>query len=230
MYSPTGIHHVDSLIVAKETKCSDAETFNSNERLVVMLVGGRGSKGDILDNQMLHFTNMLVPGVDLDTAYDLRGHYGIDDHGASTVPIGKVGDSEATFVNLRKAVLRYVMNVLLYMASPQASVTHVHADALAKYKANPPKRKVDIERQRELERERTFVVGTSVSVDPILRDAVLSGDTSRPITYRTLVRGHWRRQAHGFAWSQHRLIWIAPHVRGKDIADVVTAGHTYKVR
>jgi hypothetical protein len=33
---------------------------------------------------------------------------------------------------------------------------------------------------------------------------------------RWIVEGHWRQQACGPGWSQHRPVWIAPHVKGPE--------------
>lgn len=38
----------------------------------------------------------------------------------------------------------------------------------------------------------------------------------RRLTNRTLVRGHWREQAYGTAWTLRRTVWIHPHFRAAD--------------
>lgn len=51
------------------------------------------------------------------------------------------------------------------------------------------------------------------------RHRVLSerlGDNPVDWAYRWMVRGHWRRQAHGKGRQERRPIWIAPHVKGPE--------------
>jgi hypothetical protein len=43
-----------------------------------------------------------------------------------------------------------------------------------------------------------------------------------------VVRGHWRRQAHGPKFSLRKVIWIEPHVRLP--TGVEPAGHDYQVK
>ena len=38
---------------------------------------------------------------------------------------------------------------------------------------------------------------------------------------RFMVRGHWRRQPHGQENQERKLIWIQPHFKGPDIAEIV---------
>lgn len=44
---------------------------------------------------------------------------------------------------------------------------------------------------------------------------------------RWIVRGHWRSQAHGPAYSQRRLIWIAPHLAGPEDAPLSLKTHVF---
>lgn len=43
-----------------------------------------------------------------------------------------------------------------------------------------------------------------------------SGESGREYTRRWIVEGHWRQQACGPRWSQHRPVWIHPHVKGPE--------------
>lgn len=53
-------------------------------------------------------------------------------------------------------------------------------------------------------------------------------DQIRRIGVRFMVRGHWRNQAMGVDFSEHHLVWIAPHWKGPEFGDVVTK--PYKVK
>jgi hypothetical protein len=36
---------------------------------------------------------------------------------------------------------------------------------------------------------------------------------------RWLVRGHWRNQAHGEGRALHKMLWVEPFEKGKDLAE-----------
>jgi len=71
---------------------------------------------------------------------------------------------------------------------------------------------------------RTIRVKNLYMVDPELahavRHAIRTGD--RLPADRHIVRGHWRNQAVGPKWSQHRMRWIEPHWSGDHIPDIPT--------
>jgi hypothetical protein len=58
-------------------------------------------------------------------------------------------------------------------------------------------------------------LGQAVTIDcrQAIRDYV-GGTRRNELTVSTLVRGHWRNQAYGERWSQHRLQWIQPFFKG----------------
>ena len=43
-----------------------------------------------------------------------------------------------------------------------------------------------------------------------------SGDGTRTYTHQWVVRGHWRQQAHGPAWSLRRTTWVPPYIKGSE--------------
>ena len=45
---------------------------------------------------------------------------------------------------------------------------------------------------------------------------------------RFMVRGHWRRQAHGTASQERKLIWIAPFYKGPDLATLLNKPYVVK--
>jgi len=61
----------------------------------------------------------------------------------------------------------------------------------------------------------------SSGFDPIKRTA------GWHLSHRHTVRGHWRWQAIGHEWKDHKKIWIAPHWNGPKAGDV--AAHVYKL-
>ncbi len=48
-------------------------------------------------------------------------------------------------------------------------------------------------------------------------------DKERELSVRFMVRGHWRNQPFGVGRTEHKLIWIKPHWRGPEWAEIVKA-------
>jgi hypothetical protein len=121
-----------------------------------------------------------------------------------------------------KLVQRYVLNLLLFLTSDQAETRRVE-----------PKRKKRKGRRahRHIEKTNspTILVNSKVKIHREVRDAFRSGQhTGRKLTVRTIVRGHIRQQACGPQWSERKPVWIAPHIRGKDLVGPVR-GHDYEM-
>ena len=114
------------------------------------------------------------------------------------------------------AMRRLVANLMLYVSSPNPDIRlasgagdrQAWLDALSATRTSPvvPRRKYG----RTL-----WDVGATVKR---LRVAIMD----------VLVRGHWRRQAHGAGRQLRKLIWIQPHVRMPTGAPA--PGHDYTVK
>lgn len=79
------------------------------------------------------------------------------------------------------------------------------------------------------QRAKHWTIGRTIQIDPQLVRAVRLG--SREIAFRLkhrhIVRGHYRKQAHGPARSLRTRMWIVPYWKGpKEGAELV---HTYKL-
>jgi hypothetical protein len=146
---------------------------------------------------------------------------------------GRCGDHVMRGVELREFLLKFVLNLCIYLGSDKAKVEHTHADEIKRLQGDKKwkhLRKNVQERIQRLKDERIFEVGTDVKVDAEVREYVRRGGVGGySQTYRTLVRGHWRNQAHGTGWKQRTRKWIEPHVRGVDLPTKVV-GHNYKVK
>lgn len=70
-----------------------------------------------------------------------------------------------------------------------------------------------------------FVIGEDVKVDvrDAIRSYIRSGGSSP--TVQSLVRGHWKRQAHGPNHSLRKLIHVEPYWRGPEDGPVVLRAH-----
>lgn len=146
---------------------------------------------------------------------------------------GKIGTRDVDGKALRCAIRHLCLNFLLYIASCPEDIRHVNAEAVAKiHKARKTKGKnYGKKRLGALESDRTFLVGSTVYVDKDQADYGREGGASnepRHVQFRSVVRGHWKRQPYGPMRSKRKLIWVKPHSRGGDAEKVF--GHNYVVR
>lgn len=71
-----------------------------------------------------------------------------------------------------------------------------------------------------------YVLGTPVNIDLRQQVAdVISGANSGKFSTQFLVRGHFRMQAHGAGYAQHKKIWIEPFWKGPEEARVLLRSH-----
>ncbi len=146
---------------------------------------------------------------------------------------GRLLGREVEPLEARQLIVQLVLNTCLYLSSANAEVRHVNADAIArnaKGKDIKKLRRAVREHVLRLERERVFVVGSSVQVNGALREQLArSGGTGTSLAYRTVVRGHWKRQAFGEGRSERKTMWIQPYVRGSEALPEALIGHSYQV-
>lgn len=122
---------------------------------------------------------------------------------------------------------QFVLNFCLFLETMPSSVRHKHQDTIDRLAKGPlAKRNTTKERLARLRAEKVFDVGTEITVDPRIEEGLFRNGPGWKLCYRTLVRGHWRNQAHGEGRTQRKLRWIEPHVRGSE-GPVMT--HRYKV-
>lgn len=133
----------------------------------------------------------------------------------------------------RLFLMMFILNFCIYLGSDRASVKHQHEEEIKKLLAGKKRKNLRGSVRSKLERlenDRVFLVGTDVVIDNDVKQYVrLGGDGYYKLTYRTMVRGHWRDQAWGPKHSLRRQKWIEPHVRGKDLPTPVV-GHNYEVK
>ena len=146
---------------------------------------------------------------------------------------GRICDRPVDGLEIREILLRFVLNLCIYMGSEKSSVIdanepeiqRLHGGKKFKNLRKPVQAKI-----QELRRDRVFLVGSDVTITPEMRDiARTEGTGSQSLRWRTLVRGHWRNQAYGPAHSLRQRKWIEPHVRGNELPTQVV-GHNYNVK
>lgn len=132
---------------------------------------------------------------------------------------------------------RILLNAVLYLSSDQAELTakgSPRPEILARAKdiSSPSKRKKllqSISRHTDLD---YLEVGESVGPIVIKKgDAEGAeggkGGSGKPLV-RFMVRGHWRRQAHGPERQERKLIWIRPFLKGPDLATTINKPYLVK--
>lgn len=145
---------------------------------------------------------------------------------------GKLGDRQLDGIEIRDLLIRFVLNLCVYLGTEKATMAHIHAEEIERLHAGKKFRHLRRATQNRINRlrdDRVFAVGTDVTVDTEIREIVRTEGTSGySLTYRTLVRGHYRNQAHGPGRTLRTRRWIEPHVRGADLPTEVV-GHRYRV-
>lgn len=120
------------------------------------------------------------------------------------------GDPQA---RLFQVVSRIVLGACLMLSAPgQVEQTRNRARSKRFRRSGPPGMT-------------DFVLGNDVRVDvrePV-RDYILRGGSSP--TVQSLVRGHWKYQAHGPQYSLRKLIHVEPYWRGPEDGPVVVRAH-----
>lgn len=142
---------------------------------------------------------------------------------------GRLGDVKLDGFEMRDMLLKFILNLCVYLGSQGATIRHIHAEEIGKLTAGKKRknlRKNVQERVHRLENDRVFAVGTEIEVSSEFKEIVRSGKEGHPLTYRTLVRGHYRNQAHGPQRALRVRKWIEPHIRGASLPTAVV-GHTY---
>lgn len=138
--------------------------------------------------------------------------------------VGRKVENEEAYM----LVMRFLLNLCLYLSNPASSVVHQHAAAIEAIPLDAKPKKLR-ERTRLLN-DSIFLVGTNVTIDNEVKECVRLGEEAYyKLTYRTMVRGHYRNQACGPKLSLRSVKWIEPHIRGKDLPTPVV-GHNYTVK
>jgi hypothetical protein len=228
----TGTHEVRALLVTsgdmdRASLGPKVDVWPEGPGLCVLLFGGPNADSETADDDTVHFYTTPIAAYEEIEGY-LESVKDVEQLGRFE---GMIGEARLSGAELRGAALRFVINFLAYLNSKGADVRHEHEEEIEKLRRKGKwVRKNEKERLKRLEDTPSWVVGTKVTIDPQLREGVRTGAGVRwTLKYRTLVRGHWRNQAHGPQLTLRRRTWIEPHVRGKDAGEKI-AGHDYEVR
>jgi len=158
---------------------------------------------------------------------------GINIEGGGDI-IEPMGDE--TFYTDGLAFYRIMLNAALYLASDQAELTtctspRAQIEIDARQFASVPKKKRMLKQAAEHSCLDYAEVGASLGpivIEPGTAASNSSESAGSKPQVRFMVRGHWRHQPHGPGASQRRLIWIRPHYKGPDIADLINKPYLVK--
>jgi hypothetical protein len=123
-------------------------------------------------------------------------------------------------------ITRLMLNFFMYLSSSGSIVErkeYERADAKnARKFLTKNQRKLNNEQKANLERLIQRSRGYYTFVGPtITQDEKPSGALTSSTRRRHWVRGHWRRQRVGAGLTQSRWVWVKPHKRGQELADMV---------
>ena len=133
---------------------------------------------------------------------------------------------------------RFVLNAVLYLSSEKAEIGGVqnprHAIQEAANDATSLSRRRKLLQSMKQHTALEFKeVGASVGPIVVNKDdntkvGGISTGVGDKLQVRFMVRGHWRRQPHGQENQERKLIWIQPHFKGPDIAEIVNKPYLVK--
>jgi len=131
------------------------------------------------------------------------------------------------------ALLKFVVNFLLYMSSPDIVLENVAAKytKIEKRASDKEKARID-EKNSGLSKISAISIGKGVECFQSMANyyggtAVRDRVVGCP---RWLVRGHWRSQAFGPGRSQHKPRWIQPYEKGPGITSSLLESREYEVK
>jgi len=138
-------------------------------------------------------------------------------------------DKEIPFTTLMRELIKFVVNLLMYMNS-QGTCSEKRESTLNVKRLCNSRTKKKNKRYRNIKvcEYDTWVVGTDVKLDNRAQSDISNSNTGRRISYSFITRGHWCNQAYGPNWSLRRRIWRRPSIKGKGLGDKVVS-HSYKL-
>lgn len=131
--------------------------------------------------------------------------------------------NDALFYGPGLKFVRIVVNAILYIASaaPEISGPLRAEDLLPPL----PPSSTSKQRRNRLDRIARSSGLTYIAVGGSLHSQVQTptgpSDTTRTLSTRFMVRGHWRWQPHGIGRRERKLIYVEPFWKGPDMAEMV---------
>ena len=226
----TGVHPIRTLLVSVGEKSlfdlENRQVIRTGKRELVIIA--HGTVNEFSSN----------PSDDCVQAYFVTMHdswdevkAGIRSKGAPKGRIsGRIAGRDVGLQEMEEVVARFVYNFMIYVGSAGAEVSRLHEDEIRRLESKKkggrtlPKKQED--KLKRLRKNRTYIVGGRSRVSREFKEAVMAGGKkARKLTTKTLVRGHWKRQACGKGLQERKTILVKPYVRGKGLAEKVKEYH-----
>jgi len=123
-------------------------------------------------------------------------------------------------------VFRFVINLVLYITSPDSDVkqdkTKIHAlhqKLQATKKKN--KREIILKQLRKAKDHKRYIVGANTKLTKEYKASLTDAGKKWALTHRFKVRGHFRKQACGKGYQDHKRIWVSPYWKGPTYAEML---------
>lgn len=149
---------------------------------------------------------------------DYRKNHKIEDF----TPIsswGRIGEVECNRFQFRKALLSFVLGILMYMTTTTATRKPRVVGSKTRKKRRGGSSKSAI-------RTKEWLIGSEIKLSAEVRESINRGTRSSHVV-KTVVRGYFRRQHHGPKNSLIKIIQIQPTVRNYGLPGSIQ-GHTYR--
>lgn len=241
----TGWHNVRTLTISQGTiteqtkallakRGADITLLPAGRRLVIETYGEPNENSKSAFDDLWSFKSYEI-GDEACPVEDVIAHPALQKWGEveRVLTQGKIGERVLDGMEVREMLFKFVLNFGIYLGTEKATCEFAHKEEIERLhggKKFKNLRKPVQNKIRALQNDRLFDVGTEVTIDPEIREIVRTEGAQRhALTYRTLVRGHWRNQAHGPNHTLRVRKWIEPHIRGADLPTKVV-GHNYTVK
>ena len=126
-------------------------------------------------------------------------------------------------------ILFFCINFLLYI-NAKNDFKYVNKEKSSNKKQ--PKSKSKIKKAQKKSSLPYYEIGTDIVIEHSYKKVINLYDKSatekRRLTGRWVVRGHWRNQAHGQAFSERKLKWIQPYIKGEDLSEIIDKQYIVK--
>jgi hypothetical protein len=153
----------------------------------------------------------------------------------------EISSDDCLFYNEGFLFFRILINSLLYLGSNDIDIMDVLSphqrliEQLRKAQLDKTKKKIrkKIKKIVDVSELNFSKLGHNTGKIVVKKPTISSNqdqesEESRKLVYRFLVRGHWRNQPFGEKRSKRKLIWIKPHYKGPDFAELVNKPYVAK--
>lgn len=213
MNERSGEHHLEGVYITEYE-------YNGMRKWKLLFWGPPNERAEHEhDDTLFHFGVDLPAGLSLDEALDRSELFKRQD--------GRHGTEVARkyYIDQWRKLFTLVMNTVVYCTWPDAELRQVQNNEFTKLQEQMkkhPKGSHKYERTREklkaTPQQRRILLGPTSKPLGFLCDGEKIGILHGPLTVRTMVAGHWKRQPYGEGRALRKWIHIEPFWRGPETA------------